>query len=173
MAKADLTAQRVRDLLHYDPETGVFKWREGSNRGRGTGNRRPGELAGHVDAAEGYLRIRVERLLIRAHRLAWFYVYGEWPQGQIDHINGIRSDNRIANLRDVPHHINTQNQRAPNARNTTGFLGVTFVKNRKEHYRAQIKVAGKILCLGHFSTPEEANEIYVQTKRRLHQGCTI
>ena len=98
MAKTDLTAQRLREILNYDPETGQFSWKQPA-QGRSSkkiGTKDPG----------GYLQISVERCVYQAHRLAWLYFYGQWPAAVIDHINRCRTDNRIANLQDVPHREN-------------------------------------------------------------------
>lgn len=106
-----------------------------------------------------------------AHRLAWLYVYGEWPNGDIDHIDGDRLNNRIANLRDVSRRVNLENQRRPKACNKSGFLGVkTF---RDQRFQARIQVRGVQLHLGTFDTPHEAHAAYVAAKRNLHQGCTL
>ena len=99
-------------------------------------------------------------------------MYGTWPENQIDHINGVRHDNRIDNLRDVLQSTNAQNQRKPSATNKCGFLGVNFHKC-SNRWIAQIHVQGKKKHLGLFDTPKEAHEAYVTAKRELHEGCTI
>jgi hypothetical protein len=101
-----------------------------------------------------------------AHRLAWLYVYGEWPSDQIDHINRNRSDNRIANLRIA---TPTQNQanRSVCKRNTTGFKGVT-VDPRTGRFRAKIRVNGKRTHIGVFDSAEEAGAAYVAASRRVY-----
>jgi hypothetical protein len=104
------------------------------------------------------------------HRAAWLYVHGKWPNGQIDHINGDRSDNRISNLRDVSHSVNQQNVHRPRRDNASGFLGVTRQKNL---WTSQVTVSGKTLHLGLFKTPEEAASAYLEAKRKHHTGCTI
>ena len=106
-----------------------------------------------------------------AHRLAWLYVHGAWPTGQIDHINGDRGDNRISNLRDVTPALNTQNQRrAARSNKSSGLLGVTANRGR---WLAQISIGGKSRNLGRYATPEEAHAVYVAAKRVLHAGCTL
>lgn len=167
MAKADLTAQLLRELLHYDQETGVFtRIVRTSNRinvGAVAGTRRP----------DGYLKISLLDSAFLAHRLAWLYVTGDWPKWQIDHINGVRSDNRWANLRDVPPYVNQGNQRVAHAKNkSSGLLGVTW-NARKNKWAAQISATGKQIHIGLFDRPEDAHAAYLDAKRRLHEGCTI
>jgi hypothetical protein len=165
MAKTDLTAQRLRELLHYDPETGVFTWKVAN----GT-RAKVGAIAGSL--SKGYILVRVDALNRRAHRLAWFYVNGEWPTDEIDHINGDKSDNRICNLRCVSRSVNLQNQRQPRSDNARGlYLGVGWDKARQK-WRAQIK-DGKNTFLGRFNSQEEASEAYLAAKRRLHPGGMI
>lgn len=163
MSKADLTAERLRELLHYDPETGVFTWKTKPGR-----RIRLGAQAG--SAAQGYLEIGVCGGRYRAHRLAWLYVYGVWPKHDIDHIDGNRANNAIANLRDVTRAVNIQNMRRPKPGNKSGYLGVAPCSSR---WSAQVHVAGKKRHLGVFDTPELAHAAYVEAKRRLHEGCTL
>ena len=166
MATANLSAHRLRDLLHYDPETGLFTWRvQRCNVAKGAS-------AGWVKKG-GYIGIGVDGRLHSAHRLAWLYVYGEMPTGDIDHINGITSDNRIDNLRNVARQINIQNQRRPQKGSISGYLGV-FYDKRRNKYVARIKPkGGGRKHIGEFATAEEAHSAYVQAKRVAHEGCTI
>ena len=99
-------------------------------------------------------------------------MYGEMPKQNIDHINGIRDDNRIENLRDVSQKINLQNKRNPNANSTSKFLGVCWHKSRNK-WQSQIAVNGKDKYLGLFETAELAHEAYLIAKRELHEGCTL
>lgn len=165
MAKADLTAQRLRELLHYDPDTGVFT-RAVSQKGR---NGRAGCVAGGKTDS-GYIRIGIHNRLHMAHRLAWLYVFGAWPAGVVDHIDGDKTNNRIENLRDVSTSVNMQNQRTAQAKNASGFLGVTRHGNR---FEASIKLNGVNHYIGSYATPETAHEAYVSVKREIHDGCTI
>lgn len=107
-----------------------------------------------------------------AHRLAWLHFYGEWPAGEVDHINGIKTDNRIKNLRDAARELNSQNQRRAHHRNQAGLLGVTVDKARGK-WLASIFHDGKKRHLGRFNSPEEAHARYIQEKRLVHPGCTI
>lgn len=100
-----LTAHALRDALAYDAETGVFRWRHD----RGTSRARAGDVAGCVSHKRGYRTIRVNYNRFLAHRLAWLHVHGDWPNGEIDHINGNADDNSIANLRVVTRQQNVWN----------------------------------------------------------------
>lgn len=165
MAKPILTAARLRELLHYDPETGAFTCRVKR------GNWHVGQTVGCLDTKDKYPRIRLDYVLHLSHRLAWLYVYGEWPK-QLDHIDGDRTNSRIANLRDVSQTWNAQNLHGPRVDNSTGRLGVTFCKDTKK-WRAKIQANGASIEVGRFSSLDEASNAYLEAKRRLHQGCTI
>lgn len=157
-----LTSERLKSLLNYDSNTGVFTW--SVNKGK----IRAGTKADSRNAI-GYVQIQIDGENYLG-RLAWLYVTGEWPKFSVDHINCQRADNRIENLRDIPHAANIQNvKRAPKS-STCGFLGVSRSGNR---WRAYINVAGKNKHLGCFATPEQAHEKYLEAKRSLHVGCTI
>ena len=144
----ELTAEKLRSILHYNPETGIFTWKVGSANQVKAGN-----IAGCPNG-DGYLCIRVCSRLHRAHRLAWLYVYGTWPKDQLDHINRNRSDNRIANLRDVSHKQNMQNA-SKRSDNTSGHPGVSWLKQHSK-WRAKITHNYKQTHLGCFNTVEEA-----------------
>jgi hypothetical protein len=161
------TRSRVAELLSYDPGTGEFTRLRTAPGGKSNA----GDKAGILNS-RGYVRIRIDGAHHQAHRLAWLYMTGEWPKHEVDHINGIRHDNRIANLRDVPRCVNQQNQRAGKSRGpaATGLLGVSRIKTR---FRAQITVLGKRLFLGRFDTPEEAHAAYLKAKREHHEGNTL
>jgi hypothetical protein len=118
------------------------------------------------------LQISVDRTIYKAHRLAWLFVYGHHPIHEIDHINGNPMDNRIQNLRDVPHRVNAENKRKAGRTTYSGLLGAHYHKN-SGRYASNIKANGKQICLGYFSTAEEAHAVYVEAKRRIHEGCTI
>ncbi len=164
MATAILTQDRLRELLHYDPDTGVF-----TNRVKRSRKTIAGAVAGCL--SRGRVVIRLDGRLHLAHRLAWLYVHGRWPSMDVDHIDGNAQNNRLHNLRDVPHQVNIQNQRRARADNTVGLLGVS---KRGGKFLAQIadKDGGRPR-IGAFATPEEAHAAYLEAKRRLHEGCTI
>ena len=162
MSSRDLTAETLREYLSYDPETGVFTRIKSTTRPD-----RVGAVAGALDR-QGHVQIRVLGTLHMAHRLAWLYTYGAWPTETIDHINGIKTDNRIANLRNVSQQLNNQNQ--IKSRGPSGYLGVSKYRDK---WRAQIRLSGVSIHIGYFYTPEEAHAAYVEAKRKLHAGCTI
>lgn len=164
MAAPILTAERLREVLDYNPDMGVFVWKV-----RTSTSVRIGDVAG-TPTANGYLHIRIDRKHYYGHRLAWLCVYGTWPHGQIDHINGNRLDNRLVNLRDVPQKMNLENQRRAHSNSISGLLGVSPKRNR---WKSSIRVAGKEHHIGTYDTPEEAHAAYIEAKRRLHSGCTI
>jgi hypothetical protein len=168
MVDSILTAERLRELFSYNPETGLFTRLIGV---RGT-NAKAGCVAG-TDDVRGYRKITVMKEFHRAHRLAWLYVYGEWPKYEIDHINGIKNDNRIANLRDIPRARNAENMRTPRRNNKSGLLGVTSPSGLDKKFTASICVAGKDIKLGRFDNAEDAHELYLKEKRKRHAGCVI
>jgi hypothetical protein len=158
------TAERVRDVLNYDPGTGVFTWRV-----RLSTRRNVGEPAGCKH--HGYVIIRIDNRNYFAHRLAWLYVYGRWPEPQVDHIDGVRTNNRIANLREVSSALNKENLRRGHRDSRHGFLGVTY--HTDYGFWARIQCQGVRHDLGYFATPEAAHEAYLHAKRQLHRGNTL
>lgn len=164
MGTQEITANYVRERLDYDPATGVF-WRKA-----------PSPAAGRVISyvqSRGYIQISLGKRRFLGHRLAWLLVYGRWPVAEIDHINGDRTDNRIANLREATRQSNQENQRrAPSHNRSSGLLGASWSKKQKR-WQSYIGVNGKKRGLGYYATPEEAHEAYLTAKRQLHAGCTI
>ena len=142
---SDLTADRLRQLMHYDPETGVFtrltKW----------GSKDIGDIPGSL-SPQGYWYIGVNSKVYPAHRLAWLYVHGEWPQGDIDHIDRDRLNNRIANLRDTTRSTNLHNSSAQNP--SSGYKGV--YRTKEGNWQVQIKVNYEVYRLGTFKNLEDA-----------------
>ena len=169
MAKADLTAQRLRELVQYDPDTGNFFAAIDSQCGKGRIIRCAGTKLGTV-SDQGYIKITVHSRYVLAHRLAWLYITGEWPANGIDHKDGNPSNNAFANLRDVTPRINSENQRRARSDNSNGLLGVT---NSGAKFRAGIQISGKKLHLGSFDTPNSAHQAYLSAKRRMHEGNTL
>lgn len=164
--RIELTQKGLKEVLNYDPITGIFTW------GISNSNRvKVGDFTGTL-RNDGYIAIGVIGRSYLAHRLAWLYMTGEMPTYFIDHINGNRADNRFCNLREATNQQNMQNLIKPQERSTTGFLGVSFDKpNRK--YVAKIRINGKNRHLGSFATPEEASVAYLSEKRKHHEFCTI
>lgn len=159
-----LTADYVRHLFIYRPETGEFFRRVATGY---RGCNRAGERAGRP-AAGGYRAIGIDGKRYFEHRLAWLYMTGNWPQKVIDHINGVRDDNRLSNLRDVTMQENLCNQRSPRSNNRTSqFLGVSFDKKR-ELWKACIHANGKQQQLGRFDTEQEARDAYRAAKPIVH-----
>ena len=145
MADSSLTQSRLRYLLRYDPDTGLF-WRL-----RGVQGFAKGVQAGSLHKASGYIYIGVDRKSYRAHRLAWFYMTGEWPS-EIDHINRERADNRWRNLR-----VATRSQNNVNSRvRSDNSSGVTGVIKRGRRWSAYITEDGRQNYLGTFATKPEA-----------------
>lgn len=165
MSTAPVTESRLREVVIYDPFTGAFTAKV--NRGK----LKAGAVLG--SASHGYLMIFVDWRRYSAHRLAWLYMFGVWPNGIIDHINGDRSDNRMANLRCVSQGTNLENQRAARSNNHVGLLGVGRAQSNTRGFRARIRVDGKERHLGAFHTAEEAHRAYLVAKRQLHTGCAI
>ena len=162
-----ITHQRLLELLIYDPDTGVFTWlrRPGSDRLTNTWNSRyAGAVAGWL--REGYRHIRLDGGSYLAHRLAWLWVHGSWPAALIDHINGDRADNRIANLREATQSQNVQNSRK-RRNNTSGYKGVTWHEPLRK-WRARISVPSKQIFLGYFTCPDEASRAYEAAARTYH-----
>jgi hypothetical protein len=147
-----LTAERLHSLLAYNPKTGLWVWRVTPG-----GRARAGAIAGSLDGC-GYHAIKINRRLYLAHRLAFLYINGEWPKGEIDHVNHDRADNQWSNLREATHSQNLGNQGAYK-NNRSGYKGVTWQK-RDRKWQAQIQVGGKSHHLGHYDTAEAAHAAY-------------
>ncbi len=143
-----MTAEQLRAMLNYAPETGVFTRRIG---GPGIS---AGDVAGSLDS-NGYRRITLGYRSYYAHRLAWFYVHGDWPATSIDHLNLVRDDNRLANLREATKSENMRNCRK-HSNNKSGFKGVCWDRGAGK-WRAYIVVEYKQTHLGVFDTAEEAH----------------
>ena len=152
------------ELLKYDPESGLFTWINGPGFRRDL----DGTFAG--DGNNGRVQIMVDGKNHRAHRLAFLYMTGKFPNGEVDHIDCDSLNNRWNNLRDVNRTTNQQNLRRAHADNKCGFLGVYKKRNK---YQSRIYVNGKTISLGCFDSPEEAHNAYVIEKRKLHEGCTL
>jgi hypothetical protein len=151
-----LDITKLRNLLVYDPVTGVFTWRNN------IGNVKAGSVAGCLNR-KGYRYIGVGGSLYRANRLAWAYVHGALPQGQVDHIDGNRANDSITNLRDVSAETNQRNRKRGNKNSTSCLLGVSYHRQTKK-WRAQLCIT-TTKHLGLFDTEQEAHYAYLEAKQ--------
>lgn len=161
---ADLTADRLREVVHYCPETGVFTWliaRRGNPKGSfaGTIHRPKRSLA-------SYVLMGIDGRCYRAHRLAFLYMTGAWPVHHADHKNLDGTDNRWSNLRDATPSQNQAN-RAVLSHSRSGIKGVSFHK-RDGLYHAEIRFKGSRFSLGYFKDPSVARLVYARAARKLH-----
>lgn len=150
----------LRSLFSYEPETGIVTRR----RHAGT-TARAGQVVGSL-SGNGYLIVGIARRRLPLHRVIWALVHGSWPSDQIDHINGVKTDNRFCNLRAADRAQNSQNI-AIRTDNTSGHIGVSFFR-RRQMWQAYINVRGKRENLGYFDTAEAAASAYLVAKQRLH-----
>lgn len=152
----DLTQEKVRELLDYDPETGVFTWKKRCGDDHGTkifNGKFSGKTAKNIDV-QGYVVIQIKGRTYKAHRLAWLLVHGRFPPQGMDHLNRVRTDNRIANLREASVAENGKN-RSMSSNNTSLFTGVRWNKKHAKWY-ASIRVNRKLKHLGSFESYYDA-----------------
>ena len=155
----ELTQEKLKSTLDYNPVTGIFKWQA----------RRSGvkaDLLAGTKQKNGYMAVCIDRKRFYLHRLAWLYITGAWPKEFIDHINEIKFDNRFKNLREAN---NSQNMCNYNTRKdgTSGYMGAHYYK-AYDKYMGQITKNGKKYFLGYFNTPEKAHEAYCKKAKELH-----
>lgn len=161
-SEKELSHDELTQSLLYDLHTGLFVWnvkKLGVKYGSVAGTIRP----------DGYIGMQLNCNQYLAQRLAWFYIHGKWPTQYIDHINGIRADNRISNLREVDKEQDAKN-RGIFKNNKTGFMGVCWDKNRKK-YAAQITVKGKLINLGRYK--QILNAIKVRKEAEIQYGFHV
>lgn len=150
-SRKPLTAERLRELLHYDQETGLFTWRVPR---KGTGGM--GSTAGRVNSGNGYVDICVDYRRYLAHRLAWLYMTGEWPKNDVDHRDRVRTNNAWSNLRAA-----TRSQNLANAsKHRDGAAPFKGIQRAGKAWQATIMARGVRKCLGTYATPEEAADAY-------------
>jgi hypothetical protein len=158
----DFTQSRLKELLIYDETTGLFTWIKNSGR-----KKLVGTTAGSANDA-GYVYIGIDGRVYLAHRLAWLYMMGLWPDPEIDHKDTNPTNNRWKNIRESTSRANKENRRKPI--NESGYLGVYPCNDR---FKACIKHDRRQIHLGMFDTPELAHAAYLTAKRKIHEGCTI
>lgn len=162
--KTKITHKELLAIFDYCSVSGVFTRKSTSRKSLFSG-----EIAGCVHRSDGYVHIKINGAAYMAHRLAWLYVNGVWPEGHIDHIDGEKTNNAILNLRDVSRSINLQNQKRAHVGKKSGLpLGVHF--SRGGRFMAQIRINGKNKSFGTFDTPEIAHEAYLKAKESHHPG---
>lgn len=156
---SELTYDLLHDLFYYDGVNLIWKVRP-ANRIK------VGDIAGCYSNS-GYLQVGINQRIYLVHRIIWFMHYGCWPN-EIDHINGVKGDNRIENLREVDRQTNNKNRRMP-SNNTSGVTGVSFDAKRNK-WVAQIRIDGKQKNLGNFDSIEEAERVVI--KAHAENGFT-
>ena len=154
-----LTRKRLKLLLSYSEQVGVFEWRPGRRKVNG------GDMAGFVTEG-GYLHLCVDGERYQAHRLVWLYMTGEWPEQEIDHIDGDKLNNVFSNLRLCTRAQNSWNSKRPIS-NRSGVKGVSWDK-RSGRWVAHVKCNGKQHFLGGFSSIEQAAAVVTAKRAELH-----
>lgn len=165
MAQASLTAQRLRQVVDYDPATGAFTWRERASARPSWNSRFAGKPAGYIDT-HGYRKVMIDERNYYAHRLAWLFVHGEWPAKKIDHRFGDRDSAQLGRLREASARQNVWNSKR-RIDNASGFKGVCWEKFTGK-WKAEIRAGARRLNLGRFDTAEEAHRAYSTAAIRLH-----
>ena len=151
-----MTSERLKELLRYDPLTGIFTWRIN------TVNTRIGDVAGSRDPND-YVKIRFRRVNYKAHHLAWLYYYGVFPKDEMDHRNGDKRDNSIANLREA-----TRSQNQANKKKWRDGLKGCWLNKKTKRWQAGLISNGIRRHLGYFGTEQEAHEAYVRAAQEMH-----
>lgn len=152
---------KLKEYLNYNEINGDFTWAK-QRRAKAQIGSKAGCLT-----SEGYVAISIDGRRYKAHRLAWLYVYGVWPGGQIDHVNLNKSDNRISNLRLASSSQNSMNVRV-RSDSRVGLKGVSLPTGRSKKFGASITIEGKRKWLGRFETALKASEAYQRASRALH-----
>lgn len=150
-----ITQKRLKEVLWYNPYTGLFFWQ--LQKGN---NVKAGNIAGTIHS-KGYREIGIDGSYYKAHRLSFLYMTGKFPDCCVDHINGFKSDNRWDNLREA-----NKSQNAANSRSHKGKLKGVVKTTSSGRYAARIGVGNKLIHLGCFDTPEEAHQVYLQAARK-------
>jgi hypothetical protein len=153
-----LSQARLKEVVNYDPLTGILTWL--STRGRCVYGSEAGTIRWN-----GYKRVQIDSRTYAVHRLIWLYVYGEWPEEDLDHIDADRSNNRVDNLRLASRSQNLMN-RDKSPRNTSGYKGVSLDKKRNK-WDARITAYGRQHCLGLFDNKLDAYKAYCAKEKEL------
>lgn len=161
-----LTYERANALLNYCQDTGIFTRKISLSN-----SVKVGDIAGYVNG-KGYIYLNVDGKSYLAHRIAWLITFKHWPDKTIDHINGVKTDNRLSNLRSVSAAVNNQNRRLAQSNNSSKILGVSWMSKTKK-WRAQIQIDKKVKYLGLYINKYDAQQAYLYAKRNIHIGCTI
>lgn len=165
-----ISCEKLHDLLECDPETGILIWRarteDGDKLVANWNQRYAGRPALVTPTSSGYLRGGIMGRGYMAHRVIWAMAYGRWPTHEIDHINGVKTDNRLCNLREATPFQNQCNK-GPQRNNKSGLKGVSRGP-RSSAWKAFIKINRKSIYLGSFRTPEAAHQAYTEAAKRLH-----
>lgn len=168
----ELTQEQLKQILNYDKSTGMWIWLVDifSGKNNKLKSAEKGNVAGTLSKIHGYRIIGINGKKYRAHRLVWLYEYGYWPKYQIDHINHIKDDNRIVNLREVTHEDNQRNM-SKSKNNKSGHTGVVWDKSVNK-WRAEINIKNKSITLGRFINKEDAIKCRKQAeiKYKFHEN---
>ena len=165
MASCSLAQSQLKELLHYDPNTGIF-----TNLVRRNRQALIGYQAGHL-TLEGYVSVSISRTKYQAHRLAWFYLHGVWPKNQLDHINRIKNDNRIINLREATASENHQNI-GLQSNNTSGYKGISW-RNDIGKWCVRIYLKREQNTIGYFKSLDDAVAARKQAEEQLHSHRVV
>lgn len=157
----------IRSVMDFNPDTGKFLWKPRTDVNQVWNSRYAGTPALDTMLTIGYMSGTLLRKRYLAHRVAWAYYYGSWPESEIDHINMVRHDNRISNLRPASKSENMCN-RGKQSNNTSGFKGVSFHKATGK-WDARICVNNNKKFIGLFETPKLAHDAYCQKAKELHK----
>ncbi len=160
MKPENLTQARLKELLSFNEATGEFKWIRSNTNCVPAGSRAGSRMS------TGYMHIQIDGRFYPSHRLAWLYVHGSFPKKWIDHINGVRDDNRLENLREATPAQNQKNRKL-NSNSSSGFKGVSFRKDMNK-WMAYTSLAGKRVLFGYFETAEEASQAYQREIHKYH-----
>jgi hypothetical protein len=160
MTEQILTQEKLKTLLSYDPDTGVLTWQSKPSRGI-----KVGRQAG-TPTSQGYLALQINKKKMLVHRAIWFYVHGVWPPEEIDHINHVRDDNRLCNLR-LANRLENSHNTQKHEKNLSGHKGVAW-HNRNKKWQVQMRFAGKNYYVGQFSDLQDAIQARLQTETKLY-----